>query len=325
MTKGSVMRRWAVLVVLAVLVAGCGPAGPNRPHEPLQVHAQWSSCAEAVPDPLPETVTETTALPLLGKDFSPVRAVVCDAKPERRPDGGEDLVATEEWADAIDGLVAALRLPDERPTNGACTADLPLVAWFALLDADGRWVRPGLPMDACGKIRIEVREAVGALNRTRVSSRSLREIDSASAAKAGCSQTWADMVWVETAESGRTLAGGVRPFASDAASGVEVRLCVYRVPPQEQRTGKPAGTFERGGILPPQRWAAIAKAIVAAGPAHACNQAAGAFALLRRTDGTGGEVYVELDGCQRVLASGGPPPTLGQATPELLTVLQAVE
>jgi len=84
-------------------------------------------------------------------------------------------------------------------------------------------------------------------------------------------------------------------------AGGEVRLCVYRVPASEQGTAKPAGEFEHGGILRSDRWAPIATAVLAAGPAERCSAPAGRFAVLRRADGLGVGIYVELDGCQRIL------------------------
>ena len=215
-------------------------------------------------------------------------------------------------------LVAALRLADEPATDGACTADLPFVPWLALLDDRGRWVRPGVPRDACGKPRIEVRNAIDRLRLTPVSSRPIRQIESAEAVAAGCSQTWADMVWVETTMGGGEWSDTVGPLFPDSP---RVRLCVYRVPASERRTGKPAGEFAYGGLLPGARWTAIARAVRTAGPALACTAPAGRFGLLRAPNG-GGEVYVELDGCRRIMVaplSGRP--ALRQAGPALLALL----
>jgi hypothetical protein len=83
----------------------------------------------------------------------------------------------------------------------------------------------------------------------------------------------------------------------------EIRLCVYRVPESEQRGGKPAGDFERGEVLPATRWAAIETALADAGPARDCATPAGRFALLRRADDRYGAIYVELDGCRRILVT----------------------
>lgn len=297
------MRRIvAVLALAAMTLTGCSQAPGQQPDSPRgtpAVHQLWTSCAVEVPTPKSEDGVDAVGLPRLDGSFTPIAAVVCATQHERRADGGEDLLQVESRADDIAALVAALRLPDQPPTQNPCTTDLPLVAWFALLDGAGRWIRPGVPTDSCGKVRIEVRKAASALHLTRTSSRTLSEIESAGAAKAGCNQGWADIVSVE---AGRSLA----PAATNAnplASAAQVRLCVYRVPVSEQGTGKPAGEFERGGVLTPQRREAIEKALVLTVAARACTAHTNRFALLRAPDGTGGEIYVELDGCQRILVT----------------------
>jgi hypothetical protein len=258
--------------------------------------------------------------PLLGTDFQPVGVVVCDSVPEKNPAGGEDMVAYERRGEKVDALVAALRLPNERPTNGACTMELRGVRWFALFDASGRWVRPGVPVDACGKVRMEVVDAANALELRDVSRQLTAVITSNEAAAAGCTQQWADMVWAETATSpGRDWA---TPDKVPFAVGTSVRLCVYAVPSSEQGSGKPAGTFKSGSVLSTDQWAAIAAAVAKTAPVKACDTPASLFALLRRADNLGGDVYVELDGCHRVLVEGiNGPPALGQADATLIAAL----
>jgi len=202
------------------------------------VHPQWTSCAAEAPQASVAGGVDALALPRLGGGFAPAASIVCGQQVQRRADGGQDLVATESRAEDIAVLVAALRLRDEQPTDGACTADLPIVPWFVLLDEQGGWVRRGVPKDSCGKVRVEVRDAVSGLRLTRVAARVLNEIESARAAASGCSQGWADMVAVETRQSsGARRAVGSAPFPA----GTQVRLCVYRVPSSEQGTVKPAG------------------------------------------------------------------------------------
>jgi hypothetical protein len=129
------------------------------------------------------------------------------------------------------------------------------------------------------------------------------------------------MVWVET-----TLGSGDRtPAGAGTFPGTGgVRLCRYRVPASEQRSGKPAGQFVAGGILAKRRWTAIATAVRAAGPARRCATPAGEFALLRHADDTGGELYVELDGCRRIMwQRPDGPPSLAQADDALIALLTA--
>jgi hypothetical protein len=162
----------------------------------------------------------------------------------------EELVAVEERAGDVAALVTRLRLPDEKRTGGFCTADLVLAPWLVLLDAQGRWIRPGVPVDGCGRPRREFRAAVEQLRTDRVSSRVLWEIESDRAAAAGCSQVWADMVWA----AGRSGSGENGVPGTLAADYAEVRVCVYRVPARERGTGKPAGQFESGRTLAAGTW-----------------------------------------------------------------------
>lgn len=316
----------AVTAVMLIATSACarptdGSGVAAGPTGPMEIHSAWTSCRDAAPEATAFPGTEAQRMPFLDDDFAADHAIFCRSGPELRADGGTDLFATEELVDDVTALVAALRLPSEPPGDGACTADMVVVPWFALVDASGRWARPGVPSDACGKPRIEVRDAIAKLTFIRVSAHPLGEIESAGAAKSGCSQQWADMVWVETTQPGRTFAtAGADPLAG----ATQVRLCLYRVPAKEQRTGKPAGDFERGGVLAPTRWLAIASTMRGAGPAAACDTPAGAFALLRRADDNGGEVYVELDGCRRIMTNTyDGPPRLQQADAALVALLRS--
>jgi hypothetical protein len=315
------MSRFRVGLVVAATVfsavAGC--AGPAGERGPLQVEPAWTSCADEVPTstgPLQPGVADATTLPRLDDSFRPVSVVVCSSGPLRRADGGEDLTATESRADDVTALVAALRLPDEPRTDDACTMELYLAPFFALLDEQGRWVRPGLPLDSCGKIRIEVRDALQGLRLTPVSRRPIREIESSAAAAAGCSQQWADMVWV-TAQSGTKGGPAVVPPGFDGP--VQVRLCVYQVPAEQQRNGKPAGDFVSGRYLSDEQWAGARREIESAPAAADCATPASRFVVLHSG---AGELYAELDGCRRVLAHAADgTETLRQASPALLTLL----
>jgi hypothetical protein len=142
------MRRMVKGLAVAAAVttlAGCAVA-PGVPVEGSdgtpKVHPSWISCASAVPQPSAESGMDAVELPRLDGDFIPAAVIVCGTQVQRRADGGQDLLATENRADGA-ALVAALQLPDEAATDGACTAEPPLVPWFALLDEQGRWVRPG--------------------------------------------------------------------------------------------------------------------------------------------------------------------------------------
>jgi hypothetical protein len=142
------------------LVAGCGAATPAGPPE---VHPSWESCAAVTPPGFIDA-SDALQLPRLTDDFTPVTGILCLTEHRERPGGGTDLIGLEKRATDLTALLPALRLPDKRRTTGTCTDELPFVPWLALLDADGRWLRPGVPVDACGKPRPEFRKAYEALH-----------------------------------------------------------------------------------------------------------------------------------------------------------------
>ncbi|MFC0503038.1 hypothetical protein [Micromonospora costi] len=330
-------KTWAVRLVaggsglLCLVLAGCADAGPAgsgiRESGPPKIEDRWTSCADAGVNPGTEpgamvlSGSEAYDLPLLDDTFTPVAAVLCGQQVTARPGGGQDLVATEQRADEVTDLVSALRLPDAPRAAGPCTADMVVPPWLALLDDRGRWLRPGIPVDGCGKPRGEVREALGGLRLTTVGTRTLREVESAEAAAAGCDQRRADMVAVQAGIGSGPVTG---PPANPAVgAGAALRLCVYAVPASQQGGAKPAGEFAYGRTLPPDRVAAVTRAIAAVGPAAPCTTPAGRFALLRPVDGPGTEVYVELDGCHRILVvTPGGSATLGQADRALAGLLR---
>ncbi|MET8151289.1 hypothetical protein ACIBSW_31730 [Actinoplanes sp. NPDC049668] len=314
--------RTATLVIgLAVVLAtgGCagtvaGDGGPVGSAGALTVHARWESCAAASPAD-GDGGQDALSLPRMDAGFEPVAAVVCRTVPQRRPSGGSDLVAVEERADDVTALVSALRLPDDDATASDCTLELPFVPWLVLLDGQGRWVRPGVPTDACRKPRQEFRTAYEQLRTQRVTTRVLREIESDEAVASGCSQQWSDVVWM-VGQSGGGKDNTPDPLPADEA---EVGVCVYRVPPSEQGVGKPGGTFESGGRLAAGRWAAVRRVLTAAGAASACTTPSSRFAVLHLPAGL---IYVEADGCRRVLIEGSTGPgVLRQGTAELTTLL----
>ncbi len=322
--------RAAVLAVgLALAVGGCastapvgggtaagGGTGSQRSPGPLAIHSHWESCAAttSAKDVDLGSSPEALLLPRLEEGFQPVAAVVCRVGPEQRPSGGSDLVAAEERADDVATLVAALRLPDRELRQYVCTADLPFVPWLALLDAQGRWVRPGVPKDDCNKPLPEFRTAYEQLPAKRVTTRVLRELESDQAVASGCRQMWSDMVWVAGQSS-----SGQNDTPALAPDNAEVRVCVYRVPASEQGSGKPAGEFESGGKLPAGRWAAVRHELTTAGPASACRTQGSRFAVLHLPTGL---IYVEADGCRRALIdSDTGPGAIRQGTEKLTSLL----
>ena len=218
-------------------------------------------------------------------------------------------------------LLAALRLPDDKTMFESCTLEMPWEPNLLLFDAQGRWIRPRLPMDTCGKPLAEIPEAVRGLRLTTVSETVVRELLSAGAAASGCGQEWSDVLAAETSNPPSLARPGRVPIPSAA----QLRLCVYRVPSQQQGTPQPPGTFEYGSLPPQQQRAAIERtlALLPPAPTKICSYDADRFAVLHNPAITGDEIYVELDHCRRVLSTPMHGPSiLAQADDTLIALLK---
>ncbi|MCG5442892.1 hypothetical protein NIE79_000681 [Micromonospora sp. NIE79] len=328
-------RTVLAVALLGMALGGCGatdigPGGADEPG-PAQIVDGWTSCAEAAPRagemitvPTTETPPPAVKEPTIGRidpAFTPVAAVICGREIRPGPNGGQEQVATERRAEQIAPLLTALRLPSEQ-TGGevACTLEMVVPPWMALVDDRGRWLRPHIPTDSCGKPRAEVIAASAGPQWTTVDTRTIRQIESAAAEAAGCAQQWTDLLWVETRNGGPGPAG---PGLSPAAG--PLRLCVYEVPASLQEGEKPAGDFVYGGPLPPERQAGLFRALSNRRAVVDCATPATRFAVLRPLDGAGPDRYVELDGCRRFLVA---PATgvgqLGQGDDALVALLGPV-
>ncbi|MFI6763592.1 hypothetical protein ACIBF5_31160 [Micromonospora sp. NPDC050417] len=329
----AVVKGLTMLAALAVMAA-CEdtgrmsePSADNMQGRPFAtvtgtpaVQSAWTSCETDAPMEIGGPPSDALILPRLDPGFAATVAVHCQLEPKRRADHGEDLVLTEGRATDLTALLAALRLPDETNIPDACTADMPWVPNLLLLDNDGRWIRPGLPTTGCGKARVEVEEAVRALRLTTVKEKVIRETLSSGAAISGCTQEWKDMVAIETSgPAPRALPGQVSlPFEPTS----QMRLCVFRVPADRQGTPDVGGTFDYGLLLPEQRREVIVRTVTSMPPAQECSSPADRFAVLRAANNTGGEIYVELDHCRRIMTSPmSSPPTLAQADHTLIELL----
>lgn len=323
-------RTALAVALLGMALGGCGgtdigPGGADEP-APAQIVDGWTSCAKEAPR-AGEMITETSPPavnePTIGRidpTFTPVAAVICGREIRPGPNGGQEQIATERRAEQIAPLLTALRLPNEQADGEvACTLDMVIPPWLALLDERGRWLRPHIPTDSCGKPRSEVMDALAEPTWTTVDTRTIRQIESAAAEAAGCAQQWKDLVWVET-RNGRP---GPPPPARSTAG--PLRLCVYEVPASLQEGEKPPGDFVYGGPLPAERQAGVLRGLSNRRSVVDCATPASRFAVLRPLEGAGPDRYVELDGCQRFLvapATGGA--QLGQGDAALAALLGPV-
>ncbi|WP_089019374.1 hypothetical protein [Micromonospora coriariae] len=314
-----------MLVLAVAILAGCGnlPAStgysPPRDREPV-IHAAWTSCAEEF-EPNADDWGRYPAL--LGDGFHPVSAVVCAREERDQPDGGRDRVEVESRVDDIGAIVGALRLPDEPRSGEGCGDGSRNPPWLVLLDRDGRWLRPGVPVNDCGLPRVEVLDAGEALRLTVVRTRVVEQIISGAAAKAGCQQRWRDEFRPspQEREDGQYLPSPPVGLPAPELATLTV-VCRYRM--SDTRQGDPTiAEFERGSKVPSDRVAELNGRLVWSTPAKPCTAHATRFVSLSAVVNRGDYVYIEVDGCMRMLTVVGGIHVLTQADSDLPALLAA--
>jgi hypothetical protein len=190
---GAVLTGACSTTLAGCLTGASDPPGQGGPAPTAAVQPRWTSCGDAAPTlfgsaaprsrpPLPGA--DPPGRSRLPGDFAATAAVLCTQEGRPPADGGGYPVATERRAADVGELVTALRLPDQPRTDNPCPAIAIHLPWFALLDREGRWTRPGVPADPCGQPRVEVREALAGLVLTQVTARPSRDTGPAGAATA---------------------------------------------------------------------------------------------------------------------------------------------
>ncbi|GIE01500.1 hypothetical protein Adu01nite_28500 [Paractinoplanes durhamensis] len=276
------------------------PSRRDRAHGMPAVEASWVSCEQFIPAPdgmLFGGGAKAAVLPMLDESFPPVAAVICRSDSQPHPGGGWDLVAIEERADDITALVAALRLPDQNVHDCHGEFWAQYIPWLALVDAQGRWIRPGIPLAPCNAPRAEVKTAIEQLTTTRVSTRVLRRNDRDVAKAGGCH---------DSEEYDQVFGPDRMPVpATLPDAGIPMRVCRFLAEPtvEDGRTYYLRGLLQDGEQLTAAGWAAVRHEIDVAPPAAPCNQVSPRFAVLREKSWSR-PVSVEADGCRRVLIEG---------------------
>src|SRR5215212_2363688 len=298
--------RTSAVLLAAVALAGCGQgdAGSVAPAVTLTPggHVCFDRAAPGGPGLGGANNTRRAAL---GPD-EPAAFVQCDVVTERVPGRGEWTMRRERQAVAgTEALAAALRLPNLPSTGDSCLAyaDVPPELWA--LDGAGRAVLVHWPLDGCGHLRREAPTAHAAVHWGPWATRRLRQVVSQAAIDSGCVDRIKQMAAIEgpRARSAGTL--------GDLTRVRSVNACTYAI---DDRSATPTGAFEAGRTITGPAWQDVRGALESAPPAtRGCSTLGQRFAVL--TADPGGNVYVELDGCRRVLLPDG---GLRLATPRLL-------
>jgi hypothetical protein len=145
---GAVAAALLGTALLGPALAACSPDA--APRAPAPVTSGWPGCRTIGAFADPGGGVPPYPAGAVPAGFVPQRAVLCQTT-TRDGTGGSRTVDLERTATDIDPLLTYLDQPDEPPTDGACTADGWVEPWLFLLDSAGRFVRPAIPVDECGK------------------------------------------------------------------------------------------------------------------------------------------------------------------------------
>jgi len=253
--------------------------------------------------------------PRISSDVHPTAVLRCLEETEHVPGDGEWSVTVLERAAgrAMLDLVTALRLQSEPRGDEPCSAVL-LGPTVVRLETASVPVDVATPKDSCSQTRSEVIAAYGALSWVEVSRLRGGRLRSEAAVTAGC-DAWKDMLAISAGDSN----GGGR--GALLAPGTSVTVCLYRssYPAGWTRRSNTvvAGEPEGGGQLAAATVGGVAALLRAAGPASPCRSRHGRFAVVFSKPEP---LYVELDGCFRILA---PDDSLRQGSQELADLLAA--
>jgi len=307
------------LVALALLTA-CGTQTAERPVASPQPSVSGPVCATAPVSPSGDIYSSADGV-RLPEDFTAVAVVECVV--EARPvagDGSWDFLVEKRATSGVEAFAAALRRPDEPPTDGVCPAIGYLVPWFVLVDASHRTVHARIPATACGQPQGDAMTTLKALSFVEVSATRRDQVQTeaqvkvgAAAAAVGCSTPFKDMIAITDADKGSMTS------ASDPILGTSpglVTLCRFSA--GQDTDGMPMLTFVSGEKLTAAQSASVVTALAASGPAQPCRAAhTEVVGLFTEQNGW---ALVELDGCRRVTSgdTGGS----RQATPDLLAQLR---
>lgn len=279
------MPRWDGGPQLAV------PAGA-----PDLVQPKWPGCAAAgaftesiVAGPPPHTGT-------VPADFTAVQVRRCTYDHRQAANGDQVLMHVEQEAPVTPELLAYLAQPSVTPgKHVSCELSGVILPWLVLVDREGRYMAPVFPTDECAKplqFNVAGGPPYNTLDYRDVSADQFRVVESAAAQQAGCSMKHKNMLFESSVRPSKTI-------DPDLFGGAPVRRCDYVADPD----GSEGGTFVSGGPLTAPELATLLEEAVAAAPTGSkadCTTRATRFTVVS-TDTDRPTLYVETDGCRRIL------------------------
>ncbi|TWP46879.1 hypothetical protein FKR81_34290 [Lentzea tibetensis] len=300
------MRWKACAITVLLVVAGCGGKAPLGLVQTIAPPV-WAdpNCPPPDKDPLPggEQVTRGS----IPDGFATTWVLRCRTEVREIQGKGEWTIQIAERSDTnAQELVDQLRRPSDGPTASACTMELVVPPYFLLVDAAGRAVLPQVPVDSCGKPRIEARKALEALPFRTIAETPVVQVQSQQSMDAGCSESYKDLIAIEASSA---EPGPATPIWRTAVGAIGV--CVYET---QQEVGK----FVAGHTIRDDAAKSLLAALDNAVPAAVCTAQHTKFALLS-VPGEATSVVVELDGCRRLLR---PDQTVGQLDESVIAMIR---
>jgi hypothetical protein len=237
---------------------------------------------------------------VLKADQRPTAVIRCTAVRELIAGEGEWQFAVTSRATDLDLLVRLLRQGSEPQGGGMCPAILVLPTEVTL-QIEGERLTVPTATNSCGQTTEPVQQAFSALHWTEVSRTRIAQLRPQAAVDGGC-EYGKDVLAIVDGQPGQQAgATATGPGAALTGTGA-LQVCRYRsVYPDGWTAGSNQGVDgepRSGGTIDAARAEQVRQALARTGPAAACDRSHSTFAVLR----DGPEiVYVELDGCLRVL------------------------
>lgn len=175
----------AILIFALACATGCTDQNAERDAELPGVEAPVVR-AQCPADASPMGVAVTPRNPPttsgeIPKSYVARKVIVCevtDLGPGEKPGEIHYTIVTKE-APITEALLQALKLPNREfihADSGSCRMDYQPLPYILLVDASGAAVHPRIPVDACGKVRVEVERALSNLTLREVRRRPVNDI-----------------------------------------------------------------------------------------------------------------------------------------------------
>jgi hypothetical protein len=228
--------------------------------------------------------------------FRPVLLVTCTQEERTTPaDGQWTYVVEQDATDGLDAVVAALRATPSPPPTGGVMCVLSLVSdpYFLLVDASGTVVLPEVPHERACNRPMDV--GLSTLHFTEKHAFKVYQQATPAELATSCSHKWKNEPKMFAHD------GGTKPLDSPLVGFLPTTVCVYGPSAEDPDVG----SFSGGTALGAAHGRSLADSLarVSVGRSTCDAKPSDTFAVV--TTGKADWLYVELDGCRRVLTNDG--------------------